>query len=84
MYLLCYSATLNHLQNTYSTSNENMKRTYCVIYILAHFKKCELGIKTLDVKRRFIRLAGSNGKDDIFVGKAFSLRLLTSEVRFLF
>jgi hypothetical protein len=61
-----------------------MKRTNCVIYILTHFKQCELGIKTLDVKRRFICLAESNGKDDSVVGKAFSLRLLTSEVRFHF
>jgi len=84
MYLLCYSATLYHLQNTYSASNENMNRTSCVIYVLAHFKQRELGIKALDLKRLFICLVGSNGKDDIVVGKAFSLRLLTSEVRFLF
>lgn len=68
----------------YSASNENMKRTNCVIYLLTHFKQFELGIKTLDVKRRFICLAESNGENDSVVSKAFSLRLLTPEVRFHF
>jgi len=51
----------------YSASNENMKRTDCVIYLLTHFKQFELGIKTLDVKRRFICLAENNGENDSVV-----------------